>query len=60
LDLCFLCSILLLLARDALEEEVKKHMLDEIEKRAIELSKSLTHISDEEIAKIIREDREGR
>ncbi len=46
--------------RKALEEEVKKHMLDEIEKRARELSKSVTHISDEEIAKIIREDREGR
>jgi len=46
--------------RKALEEEVKKHVLDSIEKRAKKLSKRLPGISDEEIAKIIREDRSGR
>jgi len=46
--------------RKALEEEVKKHVLDSIEKRAKKLSKRLPEISDEEIAKIIREDRSGR
>ncbi len=46
--------------RRALEEEVRRHMLDEIEKRAKKLSKKVSHISDEEIADIIREGREGR
>jgi len=46
--------------RKALKEEVKKHVLDSIEKRAKKLSKRLPEISDEEIAKIIREDRSGR
>ena len=44
--------------RRALEEEVKRHILAEVEERAKELSRRLTHISDEEIARIIREDRE--
>lgn len=46
--------------RKALEEEVKKHMLNEIEEKARELSRKVSHIPDEEIARIIREDREGR
>ncbi len=44
--------------RRALEEEVKRKILEEVEKEARELSKSLRQISDEEIAKLIREDRE--
>ncbi len=46
--------------RRALEEEVKRRILIEIEEKAKELSKKVSHISDEEIARIIREDREGR
>ena len=46
--------------RRALEEEVKKHILSEVEEKAKKLSKRASHIPDEEIAKIIREDREGR
>ena len=46
--------------RRALEEEVKKCMLSEIEEKARELSKRISHIPDEEVARIIREDREGR
>ena len=46
--------------RRALEEEVKKHVLGEIEEKARKLSKRTSHIPDEEIARIIREDREGR
>jgi hypothetical protein len=46
--------------RRALEEEVKKKILEEIEKKALQLSKKVSHIPDEEIARIIREDREAR
>ena len=46
--------------RRALEEEVKKRMLEELEKESRELSKELSHISDEEVVELIREDREGR
>ena len=46
--------------RRALEEEVKRRMLSEIEEKAKELSKKVSHISDEEIARIIREYRERR
>ena len=46
--------------RRALEEEVRRRMLAEIEEKARELSVKLAHIPDEEIARIIREDREGR
>jgi polyhydroxyalkanoate synthesis regulator phasin len=46
--------------RRALEEEVRKHMLGKLEGKAKELSKRLQHITDEEIASLIREDREGR
>ena len=46
--------------RRALEEEVKRCMLSEVEEKAKELSRRVSHVSDEEIARIIREDREGR
>lgn len=46
--------------RRALEEEVKERILNEVEVRARELSKKVSHIPDEEIARIIREYREGR
>jgi len=44
----------------ALEEEVKRRVLSELEEEARALSERLSHISDEEIASIIREDRERR
>jgi Mg/Co/Ni transporter MgtE len=44
--------------RSTLEEEVKKRVLSELEEKARRLSKRLSHISDEEVASIIREDRE--
>ena len=46
--------------RRALEEEVRKRILEEIEAEAKELNKKVSHISDEEIARIIREGRERR
>ncbi len=46
--------------RRALEEEVRRKILEEAEERARELSKKVAHIPDDEIARIIREDREGR
>lgn len=46
--------------RRALEEEVRRKILEEAEERARELSKRVAHIPDEEIARLIREDREGR
>ncbi len=46
--------------RKALEEEVKKRILEDIEKRAKKLSRKLPEIPDEEIARIIREDRERK
>lgn len=42
--------------RRALEEEVKKRILEELE----ELSRKLSQITDEEIVELIREYREGR
>jgi hypothetical protein len=44
----------------ALEEEVKRRVLSELEEEAIRLSKRLSHISDEEVVSMIREDRERR
>jgi len=44
--------------RRALEEEVKKRVLSELEEKARRLSKVLSHISDEEVVSIVREDRE--
>jgi Mg/Co/Ni transporter MgtE len=46
--------------RRALEKEVKKRVLSELEEEARALSERLSHISDEEVASIIREDREKR
>lgn len=43
--------------RRALEEEVRRVLLERLRERAVELSGRLEHISDEEIAEIIREDR---
>jgi oligoendopeptidase F len=44
--------------REALEREVRKRAFEELEKKAKEISKELAHISDEEITRLIREDRE--
>jgi predicted transcriptional regulator len=46
--------------RRALEEEVKRRVLSELEEEARVLSGRLSHISDEEVASIIRGDREER
>ncbi len=46
--------------REALEREVRRRILEELEKKAKRLSKKVSHISDEEIADIIREYREAR
>lgn len=46
--------------REALEREVRRRVLEEAEKRAKKLSGKLKEIPDEEIAKLIREDRESR
>jgi signal transduction histidine kinase len=46
--------------RRALEEEVKKKILEEAENKTKELATKVAHISDEEIARIIREDRDRR
>jgi len=43
--------------RRALEQEVKKAMLRKLEEKARELAKELPQIPDEEVAKLIREDR---
>lgn len=44
--------------RRALEEEVKRRALSEAKRDAEELKEALSHITDEEIVKLIREDRE--
>lgn len=44
--------------RKALEEEIKKRIFGEIEEKARKLSERVMHIPDEEIVRIIREDRE--
>ncbi len=46
--------------REALEREVRRRLLEKIGERARAISKDLEHISDEEIAEIIRQYREGR
>jgi polyhydroxyalkanoate synthesis regulator phasin len=46
--------------RRALEEEVKKHILAELEEKAKGFSEKLSHISDEEVVSLIHEDREKR
>jgi hypothetical protein len=44
--------------RKAIEEEVRRRALSELEEKAKALSEKLSHISDEEVASLIREDRE--
>ena len=46
--------------REALKREVRRRILEEVEERARKLSGRVKHIPDEEIARIIREDREAR
>ncbi len=46
--------------RRALEEEVRRRILEEAEAKARKLSIRLKHIRDEEIARLIREDRESK
>ncbi len=46
--------------RKALEEEVRRRRLEELEVRAKGLVEELSFISDEEIAELIRADRERR
>jgi hypothetical protein len=45
--------------KKAIEEEVKKYVLKEVEKELSEISQELSAIQDDEIARLIREDREG-
>ena len=49
-----------IIIRKALEEEAKKRILSKIENKAKKLSKKLPQISNEEIVRLIREDRRGR
>jgi predicted transcriptional regulator len=49
-----------LIIRRALEEEVRRRALSELEEKAKALSEGLFHISDEEVASLICEDREKR
>jgi len=46
--------------RRTLEGKVKKKILEEAENKAKELINKVAHISDEEIARIIRENRDRR
>lgn len=46
--------------RRALEEEVRRRRLEELEAKARELAEELPAISDEEVASLIRADRDGR
>lgn len=46
--------------RRALEEEVRRRVLEELEGLSKELSKELSAIPDEEVVELIRRDREGR
>ena len=46
--------------RRALEEEVRRRMLEEAEEAARRLSGKVAHIPDDEVARIIREGREVR
>jgi len=43
--------------RRALEEEVRRRILERAGKKARELNRRIKHIPDEELAKLIREDR---
>ena len=46
--------------RRALEEEVKRRILEEAEEMARRLKERVSHIPDEEIVRLVREDRRGR
>ena len=46
--------------REALEREVKRRLLEEAERKARALKGKLSVIPDEEIVRLIREDREAR
>lgn len=46
--------------RAALEDEVKKRMIEELEALLGEIKEEISKISDEEIVELIREDRGGR
>lgn len=46
--------------REALEGEIRRRILEEAEEKAKELSKRVGNVPDEEIARIIREDRGKR
>jgi polyhydroxyalkanoate synthesis regulator phasin len=46
--------------REALEKEVKRRILDELERQASGLSDELSRVSDEKIVELIRRDREAR
>ncbi|MEM1611489.1 MAG: hypothetical protein QXQ57_07595 [Sulfolobales archaeon] len=46
--------------RRALEEEVKKHILIELEAKLKEILGEIASIPDEEVVRLIREDRERR
>ncbi|QOJ79793.1 hypothetical protein IG193_07280 [Infirmifilum lucidum] len=45
------------IVRRALEEEIRRKLLERLEGRVKELAKTLQGIPDEEIARLIREDR---
>jgi hypothetical protein len=46
--------------REAIEERVRERLLLEVERRAGKLLPKLEKITDEEVSRMIREDREGR
>lgn len=46
--------------RRALEEEVRKRVLEELEETSKELFSELSHVTDEEVVELIRKDREGK
>ncbi|BBE42743.1 hypothetical protein [Conexivisphaera calida] len=46
--------------REALEEEIRRRILEEAEEKAEELSGKISGVPDEEIAGIVREDRKKR
>ena len=51
-------EVKILLGKNTSKKDSKKHILEEAEKNAMGLKNKLKHISDEEIAEIVREDRE--
>ncbi len=48
------------IVREVLEKELRKRILEIAGGKAMELSDKLRNISDKEVAKLIREDRESR